>query len=214
MFIHYVVMLYCYACCCCCHYHLCMSLIVPLVLNIVYGSYSLLWPIMKADMKKYANIYIIYIYIHHASRMTTNLPLVCHENTAVFLQTNQPSLPEATANLRLWFGPSAHQSPGAWIWRGDTVDTPSSGYIRITSIYMVINHPQKERMSCMRFIIFQAFAGCLNLTLCTDTWRCSMESCCLFMRCLKCSVKSMFSVSSLFHAGACSQFEKHVSMFV
>ena len=45
----------------------------------------------------------------------------------------------------------------------------------------VINHPQKERMSCMRFIMFQAFAGCLNLTLCTDTWRCSMESCCLFI---------------------------------
>ena len=36
-------------------------------------------------------------------------------------------------------------------------------------------------MSCMRFMIFQAFAGCLNLTLCTDTWRCSMESCCLFI---------------------------------
>lgn len=86
-------------------------------------------------------------------------------------------------------------------------------YIRITSIYGD-QPPPKERMSCMRFIIFQAFAGCLNLTLCTDTWRCSMESCCLFMCCLKCSVKSMFSVSSLFHAGACSQFEKHVSMFV
>lgn len=203
-------MLYCYACCCCYHYYLCMSLVVPLVLNIVYGSYSLSWPINIADMN-------IYIYIHHASPMTTSLPRVCHENTAVFLQTDPPSLSEATANLRLWFGPSAHQSPGAWIWRGDTVDTPSSGfiyiYIRITSIYGD-QPPPKERMSCMRFIIFQAFAGCLNLTLCTDTWRCSMESCCLFMCCLKCSVKSMFSVSSLFHAGACSQFEKHVSMFV
>lgn len=132
-------MLYCYACCCCYHYYLCMSLVVPLVLNIVYGSYSLSWPINIADMN---------IYIHHASPMTTSLPRVCHENTAVFLQTDPPSLSEATANLRLWFGPSAHQSPGAWIWRGDTVDTPSSGFIYIyisgLHLYMVINHPQKN----------------------------------------------------------------------
>lgn len=70
--------------------------------------------------------------------MTTSLPRVCHENTAVFLQTDQPSLSEATANLRLWFGPSAHQSPGAWIWRGDTVDTPSSGFIYIYQDYIYI----------------------------------------------------------------------------
>ena len=34
-----------------------MSLVVPLVLNIVYGSYSLLWPINIADM----NIYYILV---------------------------------------------------------------------------------------------------------------------------------------------------------
>ena len=167
-------MLYCYACCCCYHYYLCMSLVVPLVLNIVYGSCSLLWPIIIADM----NICNICIYI-----MLPQWPPVCHE----FAMKTQPCFFKRISRLCRRLLPTYDfGSVLRCINRpvreseGEIVDTPSSGYIRIISIYGD-QPPPKERMSCMRFIIFQAFAGCLNLTLCTDTWRSSMESCCLFI---------------------------------
>ena len=202
----------------CCHVVLlCMLLLLSLLF--VYESCCSscfkhsLWLILTIMANQYSRYeYILYIYI-----MLPQWPPVCHE----FAMKTQPCFFKRIRRLCRRLLPT--YDFGSVLRHINRRVRESEGEIHLIHhhqdisglyLYMVINHLQKERMSCMRFIIFQAFAGCLNLTLCTDTWRCSMDSCCLFLCCLKCSLKSMFSVSSLFHAGACSQFEKHVSMFV
>ena len=95
-------MLLCYiilACRVCYHSFLCIGLVVPLVLNIVYGSYSLLWPIIIADMNTYIYIYAyIYIYIFGIFIYTSCFPMtpVCFstttslpwKQTAIFTKNN------------------------------------------------------------------------------------------------------------------------------
>ena len=119
----------------CCHVVLlCMLLLLSLLF--VYESCCSscfkhsLWLILTIMANHYSRYEYIYIYtsIHHASPMTTSLPWkhsrVSSNGSSVFVGGYcQPT------TLVRSFG----ASPGAWIWRGDTVDTPSSGYIRIIS---------------------------------------------------------------------------------
>lgn len=134
-------MLYCYACCCCYHYYLCMSLVVPLVLNIVYGSYSLSWPINIADM----NIYI-YIYI-----MLPQWPPVCHE----FATKTQPCFFKRIRRLCRRLLPTydfgsvlRHINRRVRESEGEIqlIHHHQDLYIYISGLhlYMVINHPQKN----------------------------------------------------------------------